>query len=60
MNKTCPLVIMLLYVIAVLVFLFAAFAAPAAMVLHWAIVGLALATFATLLKVHCCDCPRQG
>lgn len=60
MNKTCPLVIMLLYVLAVFVFLFAAFGAPAANVLHVTVIGLALATFATLLKVRCCDCQRQG
>jgi hypothetical protein len=58
MNKFCPRIIMLLYALSVVAFLAAAFASVSD-VLKTAVIGLALAALATLLKVLCCDCTAK-
>jgi hypothetical protein len=58
MNRLCPTLVLLGFALAVVVFLFAAFAAVN--VLKAIAVGLALVSLASLMKALCCDCPKLG
>lgn len=56
MNRTCPRVIALVFLLAVVAFLYAAFVA--ANVLQWVAIGAALFALAFAFKALCCPCVK--